>query len=99
MLGAIRNSWALLLGMLMLMIGNGLQGTLLGVRGEAEGYSASVMGFVMAAYFVGFLGGAQATPYLLRKVGDMRVFAALATIISAAFILYAAVVHPIAWPH
>ena len=97
MLTAIRNSWALLFGMMLLMIGNGLQGTVLGVRGDAEGMGPSVLGFVMSAYFVGFLGGTQVTPYLLRKVGHVRVFAALASMISAAFILYAAVVDPIAW--
>ncbi len=97
MLSAIRNSWALLMGMMLLMIGNGLQGTVLGVRGDAEGYSASVLGFIMSAYFVGFLGGAQITPYLLRRVGHIRVFAALASLISAAFILFAAIVDPIAW--
>ncbi|MEM7188182.1 MAG: MFS transporter [Pseudomonadota bacterium] len=97
MITAIRNSWALLLGMTLLMVGNGLQGTVLGVRGDAEGYSASVLGFVMSAYFVGFLGGTQAAPWLLRRVGHVRVFAALASFISAAFILYAALVDPIAW--
>ena len=97
MLTAIRNAWALLFGMLLLMIGNGLQGTVLGVRGDAEGFSTTVMGVVMSAYFIGFLGGTQATPYLLRKVGHVRVFAALASLISAAFILFGALVDPIAW--
>jgi len=97
MLTAIRNSWALLLGMFLLMVGNGLQGTVLGVRGDAEGYSGTMLGIVMSCYFIGFLGGTQATPYLLRKVGHVRVFAALASLVSAAFILFAALVDPIAW--
>ena len=41
MLKFLSNAWALLLGLLLLMIGNGLQGTLLGVRGEIEGFSSS----------------------------------------------------------
>lgn len=97
MLTAVRNAWALLFGMLLLMIGIGLHATVLGVRGETEGFSSTVMGIVMSAYFVGFLGGTQATPYLLRKVGHVRVFAALASLISAAFILFGALVDPIAW--
>ena len=97
MLTAIRNSWALLFGMFLLMVGNGLQGTVLGVRGEAEGYSGLTLGLVMSAYFIGFLGGTQATPHLLRRVGHVRVFAALASLVSAAFILFAALVDPIAW--
>ncbi len=97
MLGAIVKAWPLLLGMFMLMIGNGLQGTLLGVRGGSEGFSDTTLGYVMAGYFVGFLGGTRATPWLLRRVGHVRVFAALASLISAAFILYATLVHPAAW--
>lgn len=97
MLTAVRNAWALLFGMLLLMIGNGLQGTVLGIRGDAEGFSGTVMGVIMSAYFIGFLGGTQATPYLLRKVGHVRVFAALASLISAAFILFGALVDPVVW--
>jgi len=86
-----------MLGMLLLMLGNGLQGTLLGVRGSIENIDPSTMGYVMSAYFVGFLGGSRVAPWLLRRVGHVRVFAALASLVSAAFILFAAVVDPIAW--
>ena len=97
MISVFRNTWALMLGMLLLMLGNGLQGTLLGVRGSLENIDPSTMGYVMSAYFVGFLGGSKIAPWLLRRVGHVRVFAALGSLVSAAFILYAAVVHPIAW--
>lgn len=97
MLAIILKSWALLLGIFMLMIGNGLQATLLGVRGGVEGFSGAVLGYVMAGYFLGFLGGTWATPWLLQRVGHVRVFAALGSLISGAFILYAALVNPVAW--
>ncbi len=97
MLTALRTAWPLFLGMLLLMIGNGLQGTLLGVRGAIEGFSATTMSYVMSAYFVGFLIGSRLTPRLIRRVGHVRVFAALASLISAAFILYAALPHPVSW--
>jgi len=97
MFGVLKNTWPLMLGMLFLMLGNGLQGTLLGVRGSLENIDPATMGFVMSAYFVGFLGGSRAAPWLLRRVGHIRVFAALGSLVSAAFILYAAVVHPLAW--
>ena len=97
MISVFRNTWALMLGMLLLMLGNGLQGTLLGVRGSLENIDPSTMGYVMSAYFVGFLGGSKVAPWLLRRVGHVRVFAALGSLVSAAFILYAAVVHPVAW--
>ncbi|MBX2836539.1 MAG: MFS transporter [Gammaproteobacteria bacterium] len=97
MIAVLKNTWALLLGMLLLMIGNGLQGTLLGVRGSLEQMNSTTMGYIMSAYFIGFLGGSQITPRLLRRVGHVRVFAALGSLVSAAFILYAAVVDPRAW--
>ena len=97
MLQVLKSSWALLLGMLFLMVGNGLQGTLLGVRGGIENFSTFTLSIVMSAYFVGFLGGSRITPELIRRVGHVRVFAALASFISAVLILYPVVVHPVAW--
>ena len=97
MLTVLRSSWPLMLGILLIMTGNGLQGTLLGVRGSLEAINTYWMGLVMSAYFVGFLGGAQLTPILLRRVGHVRVFAALGSLVSAAFILYAVYINPVYW--
>jgi len=97
MFQVLKSSWALLLGMLLLMIGNGLQGTLLGVRGSMEGFSPFTMSIIMSAYFVGFLGGSRMAPDLIRRVGHVRVFAALASFISAVLILYPVITDPIAW--
>lgn len=97
MLRVIVQSWALFLGLSLLMAGNALQGSLLGVRAVIEGFSSESYGFVSAGYFAGFLFGSYATPRMLRRVGHVRVFAALASLISAAFIIYAAVIDPIAW--
>ena len=84
----LKNSWPLFLGMLMLMIGNGLQGTLLGVRGGIEGFSPYMMSFVMAGFYIGILGGSKLAPLMINRVGHVRVFAALASLISACFILF-----------
>lgn len=97
MLLVMQGSWALLLGMLFLQLGNGLQGTLLGVRGELEDFSTFEMSVVMSAYFVGFLGASKLVPDLIRRVGHVRVFAALASFISAILILYPLLVNPWVW--
>lgn len=97
MLQVLSSAWALLLGMGLLMVGNGLQGTLLGVRGAIEGFSTLEMSFVMSAYFIGFLGGSRMAPEMIRRVGHVRVFAALASFISAVMILYPAFASPAAW--
>ena len=93
----LKNSWPLFLGMLMLMIGNGLQGTLLGVRGGSEGFSPGVMSLVMSGYYIGILGGAKLAPLMINRVGHVRVFAALASLISACFILFPAFPSEFVW--
>ena len=93
----LKNSWALLLGMFLLMLGNGTQGTLLSVRGAMEGFDPTTMSYVMTAYYVGFLIGSKMAPGLIRRVGHVRVFAALASLVSAAFIAYAMAPDPFVW--
>jgi len=83
--------------MMLLMVGNGLQGTLLGVRGAIEGFGTFEMSVVMSAYFLGFLGGSRLAPDMIRRVGHVRVFAALASFISAVLILYPAMPNSLAW--
>ncbi len=97
MLTVLRNSWALLLGMMLLMIGNGVQGTLLGIRGGIEGFSTSQMSYVMSGYFLGFLFGSRMTPGMIQRVGHVRVFAALGSMISAVLIAYAAAPDWMVW--
>ena len=97
MLSVFKNSWALLLGMMLLMVGNGLQSTLLGVRGGIEQFLPFEMSLIMSAYFVGFLGASRMVPSLIRRVGHVRVFAALASFISAVLVLFPLYLNPIFW--
>ena len=89
--------WALFLGVLLMMLGNGLQGTLVGVRSTLEGFDTLVIGVILAAYYAGFLIGSRFTIRALARVGHVRVFAALASIASTAALLYALFVNPPAW--
>ncbi|WP_394177874.1 MFS transporter [Yoonia maritima] len=97
MLQVFTGSWALFVGMFMLMVGNGLQGTLLGLRGDQEGFSTLALSIVMSAYFVGFLFSSRYTPELIRRVGHVRVFAAMGSLISAVLICYPVLLEPWAW--
>jgi MFS family permease len=97
MIQVLQSAWALLFGMGLLQIGNGMQGTLLGIRGEIEAFSTLEMSIVVSAYFVGFLGGSRMAPELIRRVGHVRVFAALASLISALIILYPVAPDPWIW--
>ena len=97
MFSVLSSAWALLLGMMLLQVGNGMQGTLLGVRGEMEGFSTLEMSLVMSGYFLGFLFGSRMAPDMIRRVGHVRVFAALASMISAVMILYPTFANPWTW--
>jgi MFS family permease len=88
MLKVLTHSWPLLMGVMLLMVGNGIQGTLLGIRGNAEGFTTYQLSYVMSAYFVGFLFGSWAAPKMIRQVGHVRVFAALGSFISALLVIY-----------
>lgn len=97
MFQVLSGAWALLLGMMLLQVGNGMQGTLLGIRGALEGFSTYEMSVVMSSYFVGFLFGSRMAPEMIRRVGHVRVFAALGSMISAVLILYPTIAEPWAW--
>ena len=90
-------SWALFTGIALVMVANGLHGSLLGVRSELEGFSTPISGTIMAAYFVGFLIGGRSATKALTLVGHIRVFAALASMVSAAALVHALAVHPLSW--
>lgn len=93
----VRSVWALLLGMALLSLGNGLQGTLLGVRASTENFGTAVTGIIMSGYSVGFLIGSLATPRLVSYVGHIRVFAAFASVASTAVLLFPIFVEPVWW--
>lgn len=90
-------TWALFFGFALLMLGNALQGILVGVRSESEGFGVLVSGLIMAAYFAGFLIGSRYALHLLTTVGHIRVFAALASVASAVVLVQALVVVPGVW--
>lgn len=90
-------SWALFLGIAVLMLGNGLQGTLLGVRAQLEAFPTAATGLVMSSYYVGFLAGSSLVPRALQRVGHIRVFTALTSVASAAVLVHLVLLHPLSW--
>jgi MFS family permease len=81
----------------ILLAGNGIQGTLITLRANAEGFDPALIGLIGTAYFGGFALSCFATPHMIRSVGYIRVFAALAAIASAATLALVMVVDPYFW--
>jgi MFS family permease len=97
LLGAVAATWALFLGLGLIMLAHGLQSTLLGVRANIEAFDETITGLIMAGYYVGFLASSWATPLMIKRVGHVRVFAAVASAASVAVLAHSVVVEPVSW--
>ena len=90
-------TWALFFGFAIIYLAHGLQGTLIGVRAVFEGFSFISTGLIVAGYYVGYLSGSIIIPILLKRVGHIRVFAALASLASIAILLHTVFLQPQMW--
>ncbi len=81
----------------ILIGGNGLQGTFIALRASQEGFSTSVIGFVGAGYSIGFAIGCIYVTRVLRAIGHIRTFSAMAAIASASAIAMVLIIDPIFW--
>jgi len=97
MLTVISNCWALLFGMALIMLGNGLEATLLGVRGFMEGFGTTTIGLVMSCYYLGLIVGCIFVPKMIGRVGHIRTFGALASLASTSILLQAIFINPTVW--
>lgn len=94
---SIKGLCAVLLSAGILLGGNGLLGTLIAVRADAEGFSESVVGFTAAGFFAGFIIGSLLVGRLIERAGHIRVFAALAALAAIACLLMVLWPEPFAW--
>ena len=81
----------------ILLAGNGIQGTLITLRANSEGFGPWLIGLIGTAYFAGFALSCIVTPQFIRNVGHIRVFAALATTASAGTLALVLIIDPYAW--
>jgi len=88
---------SLLGGMAILLLGAGLQGTLIGLRAHLEGFAVEVTGLIMSVYFAGYILGYFIAPSIVRRVGHIRAYAAFTAVASAVVLVYPMFVAPAAW--
>ena len=87
----------LLLSVALLLMGNGLQGTLLPVRAQLEDFGALNIGILGSSYFMGFALGCLIGPKAVMRVGHIRVFTAMVSIASTISILHVLILSPQIW--
>jgi len=93
----LKNSWALFLGMGLIMLAHGFQGSLLGVRAVQEEFSLTATGFMLSGFYVGYFIGAKTIPNFISRVGHIRVFAAFASIASVVILMHSIFINPLTW--
>jgi MFS family permease len=89
--------WPLFLGLSLIGLAVGVQGSLLGVRAAHEGFEDGLIGLVMSAYFAGFLAGSLLAPRLILQVGHIRAFGAVTALASVTILIHASFVEPWTW--
>ena len=88
---------ALLLSVGLMMIGHGLQTTILPIRANIESFSDIAVGVISSSYFAGFVCGCLFSPYAVLRAGHIRAFAAIVSMASAASLAYILSVDPLTW--
>lgn len=89
--------YSLLMATSILLIGNGLFGTLLPLRAEYVGFATSTIGVISSIYFLGFLIGCVLGPHIVRRAGHVRSFAALAGLASVVPLVHVLTNDVIVW--
>ncbi len=88
---------ALLATAAIMLLANGLQGTLVPMRGHLEGFSDTVLSLQGFTYFFGFVAGCLACPYLVARVGHIRAFAILTALTAAIILILPIAIGPVIW--
>lgn len=89
--------WALLTSLLLLMVGAGLEGSLLGLRAEAAGFDVTVTGAILGGYYLGYVAGSVIVTRGIAEVGHIRVYSGLAAIASVVILVHGVWVAPGPW--
>ncbi|WP_255611875.1 MFS transporter [Marinobacterium arenosum] len=81
----------------LLLLGNGLFMTLLGLRTKLEGFSTEWVGLLMACYYLGLFIGARYSAVVVERAGHIRAFAAFASFLSMSPLLHVIWIEPKFW--
>lgn len=95
--GALAPVAALLLGSGLLYLGYGLQATLVPLRADLEGFSRIAIGLLGSTYYAGFVAGCLFAPYLILRVGHIRSFATMVSLLSAAALAFPLALDEVPW--
>lgn len=88
---------SLLIGSSFLLFAGGLNGLILPLRGQFEGFSATSLGFLGTGWAIGYVAGCLRTPALVAKVGHIRAFGAMCALAAITVLLSLIFITPFVW--
>lgn len=97
MLRNLRPIASLLAGTALLLLGVGLMTTLIPLRGQALGFSTTLLGGLTSAYYAGYFIGTFALPPLIQRIGHIRAFAFCTACVTCLALLYTVSINPWIW--
>jgi len=89
--------FALIASIILLVAGNAFLMTLLGLRLSHEGFSTSLIGWILVCYSVGFTIGTIFAERVVERVGHIRAFAVFATALAVTVQIYPLAVNAPLW--
>ncbi|PRD45817.1 MFS transporter [Phyllobacterium phragmitis] len=97
MAGYLLSIAALLFSTFLMLVAGGLAGILIPLRAGLEGWTPTTIGWIGTTYALAFTAGCLIIPRLVRRVGHVRVFSVLLTLLSMSLLLHSLVTQPVAW--
>ncbi len=88
---------ALLASVALLVMGHGLQSTLLPLAADSADFSDLAIGAISSAYYIGMVLGCLGAPLVIMRAGHIRAYAAVVSLMSAAAILHPILIDPVSW--
>jgi len=97
MLRNLRPIASLLGGTAILLLGMGLLNSLIPLRGQALGFSTTVLGGLTSAYYAGYFIGTFTLPPLIQRIGHIRAFAFCTAALTVIVLLHIIDAQPWVW--
>lgn len=97
MFSSLSPIFALLRGTAFLQAASGLQGLLLPLRGQQEGFSETTLGLLGTGWAAGFVAGCLLAPKMVQRVGHVRAFGTFAAIAAIVALLSGLLIETFSW--
>ena len=93
----IRRVLAPIISFFLLMFGSGFLQTFISARLHLDGQSASLIGFVQGAFYLGYLVAVLKIEHLIGRIRHIRAFSFFVSIATVIILLQGLVLSPYAW--